>query len=103
MDGHLRDDVSIEPVAEVDRVDVVTKRLNISQRSIDRSEQKRSCRQHHRLGANLRPRSLCSKQVDIPLQIAVHDGEEHLQEQIDGIYDYRKEVEPRLARHLGIC
>jgi len=104
MDGHLGDNVSIEPVAKVDRVDVVTKRLDPNQRSIVRSKQKRSCRQqHHWPGANLRPRSLCSNQVDIPLKITVHDGEENLQEQIDGIYDDRKEVEPRFTRHLGVC
>lgn len=38
---------------------------------------------------------------DIPFQVAVHDGEEDLQEQVDGIYEHGKEVQPRFARHVG--
>lgn len=36
----------------------------------------------------------------VPFEIAVHDGEEDLQEQVDGVYKHRKQKEPRLARHL---
>lgn len=35
----------------------------------------------------------------IPFQIAVHDGEEDLQEQIDGVYEHGEEVEPCFSRH----
>lgn len=28
----------------------------------------------------------------VPFEIAVHDGEEDLEEEVDGIYDHRKEV-----------
>lgn len=35
----------------------------------------------------------------IPFQITVHDGEEHLQEQVDGIDQHRQKEQPRFARH----
>jgi hypothetical protein len=34
-----------------------------------------------------------------PLQVAVHDGEKHLKEQVDGVNQHRQQVQPRLARH----
>lgn len=37
----------------------------------------------------------------LPFEIAVHNGEEDLEEQVDGVYKHRKQEEPRLARHLG--
>lgn len=37
----------------------------------------------------------------IPFQVAVHDGEEDLQKQVDGVYQHRKEEKPRLSRHDG--
>lgn len=33
-----------------------------------------------------------SKGAHVPFQVAVHDGEKDLQEQVDGIHQYRKEV-----------
>ena len=39
--------------------------------------------------------------IDLPLQVAVHDREENLKEQVDGIDQYRQQVEPRFARHHG--
>lgn len=39
--------------------------------------------------------------MDLPLQVAVHDREENLKEQVDGIDQYRQQVEPRFARHHG--
>ena len=39
---------------------------------------------------------------NVPLQIAVHDGEEDLQEQVDGVYQHRQQEQPGLAgHHLG--
>jgi len=38
-----------------------------------------------------------------PLQIAVHDGEEDLEEQVDGVYQHRQQVQPRFAGHCGGC
>jgi hypothetical protein len=36
----------------------------------------------------------------IPFQIAVHDGEENLEEEVHGVYQHREQIEPRLARHF---
>lgn len=36
---------------------------------------------------------------DSPFQIAVHDGEEDLQEQVDGVYQHRQKVQPCFASH----
>ena len=52
MDTGLRDDVHVEAVAQVDRVDVVA------------------------------------------FQVRVHDGEEHLQEEVDGIEQNGEEEQP---------
>lgn len=35
----------------------------------------------------------------IPFQITVHDGEEHLQEQVDGVDQHRQKEQPRFSRH----
>ena len=37
--------------------------------------------------------------TNVPFQIAVHDGEEDLKEEVDGIDKHRYQVEPRFARH----
>lgn len=37
--------------------------------------------------------------LNSPFQIAVHDGEEDLQEQVDGVYQHRQKVQPCLASH----
>lgn len=37
----------------------------------------------------------------IALQIAVHDGEEDLEEQVDGIDQHRQQKQPCFARHHG--
>ena len=36
----------------------------------------------------------------VPFQITVHNGEENLEEKVDGVYQHREEVEPRLAGHF---
>jgi hypothetical protein len=33
-----------------------------------------------------------TKQHNIPFQVAVHDGEKHLQKQVDGVYEHRQQV-----------
>ena len=38
-----------------------------------------------------------SKAEDIPFQVAVHDGEEDLQEEIDRIDQHGEQIEPRLT------
>jgi hypothetical protein len=37
--------------------------------------------------------------LSIPFQIAVHDGEEDLKEEVDGIDKHCYQVEPRFSRH----
>ena len=37
--------------------------------------------------------------MSIPFEIAVHDGEEDLEEEVDGIDKHCYQVEPRFARH----
>ena len=37
-----------------------------------------------------------------PFQIAIHDREENLQEQVDGIDQYRQQVQPCLAGHHDV-
>lgn len=37
---------------------------------------------------------------DAPFEIRVHDGEKHLQKQIDGIDEDGREIQPRFAQHL---
>lgn len=40
----------------------------------------------------------------VTFQITIHDSEEHLQEQVDGINQYRQQVQPCLAgHHDGLC
>jgi hypothetical protein len=34
-----------------------------------------------------------------PFEIAVHDGEEDLEEQVDGVYQHRQQIEPCFSRH----
>jgi len=37
----------------------------------------------------------------VAFQVAVHNGEEDLKEQVDGIYQHRQQVQPRLTSHCG--
>ena len=37
-------------------------------------------------------RTAAEGEEGIPFKIAVHDGEEDLEEEVDGIYDHREEV-----------
>ena len=41
--------------------------------------------------------------LDVPFEIAVHDGEEDLEEEVDGVDQHRQQVQPRFARHCGGC
>lgn len=34
-----------------------------------------------------------------PFEVAVHDGEEDLEEQVDGIDEHGEQVQPRFSRH----
>jgi len=59
MYGRFRDDIRVEPIAEVDGINIIT------------------------------------------LQIAVHNREEHLEEQVHGINNDREQVQPCFAGHHG--
>lgn len=37
----------------------------------------------------------------VTFEVAVHDGEKDLEEEVNGIYQYRQQVQPRFARHHG--
>jgi hypothetical protein len=44
----------------------------------------------------------------LPFEVAVHNREEDLEEEVDGVYQYRQQVQPRFARHhdigiAGVC
>lgn len=82
MDGGFGNDVGVEAVAQVDRVDVVTARRCTSKVCPAKESTDR-------------------KQGNSPFQIAVHDGEEHLEEEVDGVDQHRQQVEPRFAGHHG--
>jgi hypothetical protein len=69
--GSFRDDVGVEAVAQIDRVDVVAvARLDWPVLRV--------------LSA------LTGDRMHSPFQIAVHDGEEHLEEEVDGVYQHRQ-------------
>ena len=36
-----------------------------------------------------------------PFKIAVHDSEEDLEEEVDGVYQHRQQVQPCFAGHCG--
>lgn len=90
VNGSLGDNVGVKTVAKVDRVDVVTAgkgeaRISQAQKNSNRS-----------VGYT----SSCIK-INSPLKITVHDREEDLEEQVDGVDQHRQQVEPRFARHCG--
>lgn len=78
MHSSLGDDIGVQAVAEVDRIDVVAVNAHVS-RSLDKRAMEEA----------------------LPLKITVHDREKDLQEQVDGVDQHREEVQPRLARHFG--
>lgn len=91
MDSGFGDDVGVKAVAKVDRVDVIA------------GEKKK------KRGRNV---SLCfvicvdPKQLlgiydwkDSPFEITVHNREEHLEEEVDGVDQHRQKVKPCFARH----
>lgn len=67
MHSGLGNDVGVQSVAKVDGVDVVA--VNVNQSGP----------------------VMCDTN-NVPFQIAVHNGEEDLEEQIDGIYENREEI-----------
>lgn len=88
VDSGFGNDIGIKAVAEVDGVDVVAgKRGSVSldfafDVDQDGIHRKRSWR-------------------DSPFEVTVHNREEHLEEEVDGVDQHRQQVEPRFAGHVG--
>lgn len=82
MHRGLGDNVCVEAVAEVDRVDVITipSQLSTTVYLAPISAAPSAKNPGQRCGGNS------------PLEITVHDGEEDLQEQVDGIDNDRQQV-----------
>lgn len=91
--GSFGDDVGVQAVAEVDGVDVVTATQGTLSAAISSRGEFGVPRGEGRRQQTLssRGRSLGAS-CDVPFQIAVHDGEEDLQEEVYGIYEHRKQV-----------
>ena len=41
------------------------------------------------------------RSCDVPLEIAVHDGEEDLEEEVDGVDQHRQKEQPCFSGHHG--
>jgi hypothetical protein len=86
----LGNDVRVEAVAEVDGVDVVTEKTVVLASPC------------HGGRCDLIASAMASAPGDrgcVPFQIAVHDGEEDLQEKVDGVDQHRQEEQPCFSRH----
>lgn len=75
MDAGFGDDIGVQSIAEVDGVDIIAMQHRISEVFVQ------------------------AKTGDAPFQIAVHYREEYLEKEVDGVYEYREEVQPCFARH----
>lgn len=90
--GSFGDDVGVETVAEVDRVDVVTGvKLACARDTVFAALRRGSPR------SGARPHS--QGRWFVPFQVAVHNREEDLEEEVDGVYQHRQQVQPCFARH----
>jgi hypothetical protein len=92
MNSSFWDDVGVQAVAKVDGVDVVTAMGIVSTKSLSTGKPAMTRDQIMALVARQR-------QLNLPLKITVHNGEEHLQEQVDGIDQHRQKKQPCLSRH----
>lgn len=115
MNGGFGDDIGVQAVAEVDGVDVVTveksqsanlSSLHLHQVVIPESRSMFTMAAHwnaqsHRWYCARRRSEVAGHCKDSPFQIAVHDREEDLQEQVDGVDQHRQQIEPRFTRHGG--
>jgi hypothetical protein len=104
VDGDFRDDVRVETVAEVDRVDVVAVQTQLVSIFVSaRSSPGSRAIAKQSSGSNWRatlPAASCAAIPpadavaggSVPFQIAVHDGEEDLEEEVDRIDDDGEKV-----------
>jgi hypothetical protein len=104
VDGDFGNDVRVQAVAEVDGVDVVATRTNAlashRMNGSERRQQRRDvaeslsnyCRPPRTPPPEAHHHCLLLSEDSVPFQIAVHDGEEHLEEEVDRIYDDGEQV-----------
>ena len=95
MNSGFGDDVCVETIAEVDRVDVVTV-TNLACVQQDAGDN---------MSHALRSTQMQAPKLNSPFQITVHNREEHLEEQVDGVYQHRQQVQPCFASHCegSVC
>lgn len=102
MDGGFGDDVRVQPVAEVNGIDVIAK-INVSFSSRLCSD---SPNEVFDLGAGHEGKAEGEKKGTLvvgeaaPFEIRVHDREEDLEEEVDGVDQDGEEVQPCFAGHL---
>lgn len=83
VDTSFGDNVGVESVAQIDRVDIVAATGKISKKPLD------SPREMRCLLARTNVYTTGARRY-IPLEITVHDSEEDLQEQVDGVDQHRQ-------------
>ena len=86
VNGGFGNDVGVETVAEINGVDVVA----VAKLAYARQ--------------GSAPSPACddaSWRCHSPFQIAVHDGKEDLEKQVDGVYQHRQQVQPCFTGHCG--
>ena len=90
VDGGFRNNVGVETIAKVDGVDIVTgvKRISMYVLHMDETWRQPGSSWSRPLEAETAAGSGLLRHV--PFQIAVHDSEEDLQEQVHGVYKHRE-------------
>lgn len=94
MDGGFGNDVLVQVLAKVDGVCVVAKNAQLVAHTDTRALQGSPGPGSRALPSRGELVMRC-----VPFQIAVHDGEEDLQEQVDGVNQHRQQKQPCFARH----
>lgn len=96
VNSGFRNDICVKTVAEIDGVDVVTARSasaftlgNIPHPSLSGSGGTASHSASSPSHRDTKDSASVEEIENIPLQIAIHDSEEDLQEQVHGIYQHR--------------
>ncbi len=98
MDTSFGNDVRVQSIAQVDGVDIVAAMMSVL--CVDDATRTKG----DGLSSNRRCRTTTPwiQVPHSPFQVAVHDGEEDLQEEIDRIDKDRKQVQPCLAGHCAV-
>ena len=98
MDGGFGNNVGIEAVTEVDGINVITVADCWSALSTDPTVQEDMDGIFATWGRNAKLQRH-KRGMDSPFQVAVHDREEDLKEQIDRVYQDCQQVQPCFAGH----